>query len=143
MIKKRKYKKRKKNPTELQKERAKYMDDSLISVFIDGSPLLLSMFMAYVIQGMTCEDCNQLFDHCECEKCDDCEYNRCMCDFKDLNINDKRKIVIDLAKKYLDYQRFLLKLAFVIDQQKMEGRIFKFTATKLQNMINEEIKNLK
>lgn len=56
--------------------------DLLISAILRGSPLMLTSAITYSIQNEICDDCNEEYTKCKCEDCEDCGYNRCLCDLE-------------------------------------------------------------
>lgn len=54
-----------------------------------------SQRLSYGSQRLFCDDCDKIYDECECEKCPDCDYNRCMCD---LRLNKKSFVGIGWDK---------------------------------------------
>lgn len=49
----------------------------------------------YIIQGNLCKDCKESYHKCECELCQYCSSNRCMCDVKSY------EELVDYVIKYL------------------------------------------
>src|SRR5574338_581039 len=115
MIKKQKYKRKRKNP--------KYVDEMLIdtlrSAFLNGDPYDLKDALVYYNQGEECDDCGKDYTACECEWCEDCNWKKCLCDL-DITVNDwhiatntenykllniykkkKKKATLEFAKKVL------------------------------------------
>ena len=39
----------------------------------------LSNLLCFIKQGYSCDDCEKDHDSCECEYCEDCKFNRCLC----------------------------------------------------------------
>ncbi len=65
------------------------LERALWSGTYDALPRLLT----YLRQGWICDDCGKDDLLCECEKCPDCNHNRCVCDFIDLDREESRKKV--------------------------------------------------
>lgn len=83
-----------------KKKRKNPVDDELIDYLIDAykdeSPNELSSALSYQKQGQRCQDCNDYFWKCKCEYCDNCEFNRCLCD-----LGIERQTYYSLAKNEL------------------------------------------
>lgn len=87
------------------------------NAIVYGSPKQLSNLRVYINQKFKCEDCDEYYDTCECEWCEDCEFHKCLCimellekewdsSFDNLNENIRirnkiRKIVWEFAKLIL------------------------------------------
>lgn len=52
------------------------------------------------IKNKKCTDCKEKYDKCECEKCEDCNFNKCTCDLN--TFKETWNYVADLAIKYLN-----------------------------------------
>lgn len=73
---KRKYKKKtRRNP---------HVDDIYLTFIANalykGIPQDLVRSMIYFIQGKLCKDCNKNARFCECDYCNECGFNKCLCD---------------------------------------------------------------
>jgi hypothetical protein len=53
------------------------------------------------IQGYRCLDCDNIYNECNCEKCEDCKQVRCICDISEKEIT---RIAWELAEKTLTPQ---------------------------------------
>lgn len=103
----RKYKKRK-NPYVI----FEYLN-SLAFAITFGLQSELAKALIYYNQGEYCNDCDKESDFCECEKCSDCGYQRCLCN---LNVNTSKKVINyswNLAKRTLN-DKELIKLSEII-----------------------------
>lgn len=52
----------------------------LFYTYVSGDPTDLAKTITYIKQGNRCLDCDKLYSECNCEKCPDCHFKRCMCD---------------------------------------------------------------
>src|SRR5574338_23467 len=124
MIKKRKSKKQRKNP--------KYVDDTLIDelayAFVDNIFGYFASAITYYNQGKICKDCGEDYVECECEKCIDCTYNRCMCD---LEFSDLQHEIWKFSKEKLNDEQ-LLKLTHLIYNRINEIQDYNYTAISLK-----------
>lgn len=111
MIKKRKYKKRKRNP--------KYIDKTLLSelanAIVFGSPQNLINAKIYYSQGKICSDCGSDYSLCSCEQCFDCEYQKCLCDLdidkeSKFNFNSNTRAISNEAVKFANKNLTKLQL---------------------------------
>lgn len=97
-------KKRKKNP----------VDNVYISLLTNAIKLGnlgdLTGAISYYKQGIRCNDCNEKYYACFCEKCDECGFTRCLCDLgSDLGrySRDKiKKVAWELAQLTLTEEQF-------------------------------------
>ena len=71
--------------------------------------------MIYNSQGGECDDCDKDFQECECEKCDDCKYRKCLCDLNlplpwesksENNRKEVSKKAVELAAQTLNREDF-------------------------------------
>lgn|SRR5574338_410329 len=67
-----------------------HIDDNYIETLIhsynSGSPAYFAGTLIYNCQGYRCNDCSNIYLYCECEKCPDCNWRKCLCF---LNIENK------------------------------------------------------
>lgn len=89
MIKKKKRKNPKLEEIALTKREISYLTDDLSNAIVYASPFFLTGAITLLNIGEKCKDCGEEYHLCECEKCDDCRFDRCLC-----NINYKNKDVI-------------------------------------------------
>jgi hypothetical protein len=105
-ITKTKNKKRRKNPKNI--DLTFYFE--LADAINNGDPIALSYAKTYLKQGYSCNDCEESYQECFCEGCEDCNYSPCQCDLniptyfqwiEIPNIRNKHKLKIQDEAKNL------------------------------------------
>lgn len=99
--------KRKRNPI----DDIDYYIDNLVYTVLHGDPEKLSDLINYSIQNDLCEDCGYSFRSCKCEKCKDCEFNRCLC-----KLGFSKKEYYDILNKNDDYTK-LIKITNLVSKE--------------------------
>lgn len=84
------------------------LEFDIINILEFGTFDLLTNLIIFYNQGKYCEDCDQDYYKCECEKCDDCLQKRCVCRF--LGDDAKPKDRIRIRKIVWEFVRYLNKI---------------------------------
>lgn len=114
-----KNRKKRKNPS---KKITSSLIYDLANAFYFGDPVILSIAIQQYYQGEeTCDDCGEMLGMCECERCVDCNYNRCLCDIDKLTNEQVSKKAAKFAKEILnddDWKRFNVMIGKIRENYK-------------------------
>lgn len=112
-----------------------YQFEWVTSVILFGTLEDLASLIQVYNQGEWCEDCGGDYETCDCEYCEECDQQRCLCAIEDLGINDRnaknrnkiRKIGWEFVRflnfEEKDLKKFIIPQQYVLQSLYEEGEI--------------------